>query len=204
MLASVVPNAITKKYAEKLDLAHSRLWLGVCLVFAAAFLVVRVFEYPALNCRWDTNAYGSVVWVLLSLHTVHLLTDFVDSAVLEVVLFYKPTTEAVRRRQRERDVLVLRGVLRGSRFMSSSTSGPISSSPAVARDAEQLRRSCVTCVYGRGLLLLWIGVLGRARSSGPAISRRRTGSCTTRATRTTWCRSISRRWWPWPSAWCRS
>ena len=91
MLGSAVPNAITKKHAEKLDLRRSRLWMTVCLVFAAAFLVVRIFEYGALNCRWDTNAYGSIVWVLLSLHTFHLLTDFVDSAVLEAVLFYKPT-----------------------------------------------------------------------------------------------------------------
>ncbi len=44
--------------------------------------------------------------------------------------------------------------------MSSSTSGPISSSPAVARDAEQLAPELRDLVYGRGLLLLWIGVLG--------------------------------------------
>jgi heme/copper-type cytochrome/quinol oxidase subunit 3 len=93
MLASALPNHITKKYAEKLELGPTRLWLAVCILFAAAFLGVRVFEYSALNCRWDTNAYGSIVWVLLSLHTVHLLTDFVDTVVLEAVLFYKPTSK---------------------------------------------------------------------------------------------------------------
>jgi cytochrome c oxidase subunit III len=93
MLASALPNHITKKYAEKLELGPTRLWLAVCILFAAAFLGVRVFEYCALNCRWDTNAYGSIVWVLLSLHTVHLLTDFVDTVVLEAVLFYKPTSK---------------------------------------------------------------------------------------------------------------
>jgi heme/copper-type cytochrome/quinol oxidase subunit 3 len=93
MLASALPNHITKKYAEKLELGPTRLWLAVCILFAAAFLGVRVFEYGALNCRWDTNAYGSIVWVLLSLHTVHLLTDFVDTVVLEAVLFYKPTSK---------------------------------------------------------------------------------------------------------------
>jgi cytochrome c oxidase subunit III len=93
MLASALPNHITKKYAEKLELGPTRLWLAVCILFAAVFLGVRVFEYGALNCRWDTNAYGSIVWVLLSLHTVHLLTDFVDTVVLEAVLFYKPTSK---------------------------------------------------------------------------------------------------------------
>jgi len=91
MLASVVPNEITKKAAEKLDLARTRLWLGVCVLFAAAFLVVRVFEFGNLNVRWDTNAYGSIVWVLLGLHTAHLLTDWIDTIVLLVVLFVRPS-----------------------------------------------------------------------------------------------------------------
>jgi hypothetical protein len=44
--------------------------------------------------------------------------------------------------------------------MSSSTSDPTSSSPAVAPDAELLAPDLRDRVYGRGLLLLWIGVLG--------------------------------------------
>lgn len=93
MLASIVPNEITKKAAERLDLAKTRLWLGVCVVFAAAFLVVRVLEFQNLNVRWDTNAYGSIVWVLLGLHTTHLLTDWIDSVVLWAVLLARPSTK---------------------------------------------------------------------------------------------------------------
>ena len=48
------------------------LWLVVCLAFGVAFMVVRVLEFTALNVRWDTNAYGSIVWMLLGLHTTHL------------------------------------------------------------------------------------------------------------------------------------
>jgi hypothetical protein len=44
--------------------------------------------------------------------------------------------------------------------MSSSTSGRTSSSHAVATDAELLPPERRDLVYGRGLLLLWIGVLG--------------------------------------------
>jgi cytochrome c oxidase subunit III len=91
MLASVVPNEITKKAAERLDLRKTLLWLGVCLVFGLAFLIVRTYEFASLNCRWDTNAYGSVIWTLLGLHTTHLLTDWIDSLVLAAVLFVKPS-----------------------------------------------------------------------------------------------------------------
>ena len=45
------------------------------------------FEFSALNVRWDTNAYGSMTWMLLGLHTTHVLTDFLDSGVLTAVMF---------------------------------------------------------------------------------------------------------------------
>ena len=39
---------------------------------------------------WDSNAYGSVTWTLLGLHTTHILTDFIDSCVLAAVLYFGP------------------------------------------------------------------------------------------------------------------
>lgn len=90
LLASTIPNHLTKKAAERLDLAKVRLWLVVCMTFSIAFLVVRIFEFGALNVRWDTDAYGSIVWMLLGLHTAHLLTDALDSLVLTVLMFTGP------------------------------------------------------------------------------------------------------------------
>ena len=51
---------------------------------------MRGFEFTTLNVRWDTNAYGSVVWLLLGLHTTHLITDTVDTVVLAVLFFTGP------------------------------------------------------------------------------------------------------------------
>jgi heme/copper-type cytochrome/quinol oxidase subunit 3 len=90
MIASVVPNWLAKRAAEKLDLPKVRLWMVVCMGFAIAFLVVRVFEFGALNTRWDSNAYGSAVWMLMGLHTTHLVTDAYDSLVLTVLMFTGP------------------------------------------------------------------------------------------------------------------
>jgi len=90
LLVSLLPNQWTKTAAEKLDLKTARIGLVVCLLFSLAFLVVRWLEFTTLNCRWDDTAYGSVVWMLLGLHTVHLLTDFWDSAVLTAVMFHEP------------------------------------------------------------------------------------------------------------------
>jgi heme/copper-type cytochrome/quinol oxidase subunit 3 len=90
LLASVIPNHWTKKMAERHDLAKTRLGAWICIAFAVAFIAVRILEFGTLNCRWDSNAYGSVVWTLLGLHTTHLLTDFGDTLVLAVLLLTGP------------------------------------------------------------------------------------------------------------------
>lgn len=90
MLASLVPTWWTKRVAELEDRRKALMGMIVCLAFGAAFLLVRIFEFGALNVRWDTNAYGSIVWLLLGLHTVHLLTDVYDSAVLTVMTYTGP------------------------------------------------------------------------------------------------------------------
>lgn len=87
LLLSGIPNHLYKKAADKEDLLLVRLWLIIALLFALAFIVIRIFEFGALNCSWDTNAYGSAVWMLLGVHTTHLVTDFLDSVVLAVLMF---------------------------------------------------------------------------------------------------------------------
>jgi heme/copper-type cytochrome/quinol oxidase subunit 3 len=94
LLASAIPNHLTKKAAEHLQLRQTRLWLGVALVFGLAFNVIRIYEFRTLNVWWDDNAYGSVVWALLGFHTTHIITDFVDSAVLLTLLFVGPLEES--------------------------------------------------------------------------------------------------------------
>jgi heme/copper-type cytochrome/quinol oxidase subunit 3 len=90
MLASIVPNHFAKRAGERLDPAGVRLWLGASLVFGVAFIAVRCFEFAGLGVRWDANAYGSVIWMLLGLHTVHIVTDVFDTAVLLVLFFTGP------------------------------------------------------------------------------------------------------------------
>jgi cytochrome c oxidase subunit I+III len=45
---------------------------------------------------WDADAYGSVVWLLLGLHTTHLVTDVYDTVVLAAVLFFSRPLEGRR------------------------------------------------------------------------------------------------------------
>lgn len=90
MLVSGLPNWWTKRAAEQLDLRRVRIGMLVCVLFGIASLLVRIGEFNTLNVRWDANAYGSVVWMLMGLHTMHLLTDTYDSCVLAVLMWTGP------------------------------------------------------------------------------------------------------------------
>jgi cytochrome c oxidase subunit I+III len=92
LMLSAIPNYLTKRASEKEDLRQVRIWILVTLGFAVVFLVLRWFEFASLNVRWDFNAYGSIQWALLGLHTTHLITDIGDTAVLAVLMFTGPIT----------------------------------------------------------------------------------------------------------------
>ena len=87
LLVSLVPNHLAKKAAERFELPKVHVLLPICLAFGVAFLVVRAFEFAALGVTWDANAYGSIVWFIMGLHTLHMLTDVADTGVLTALMF---------------------------------------------------------------------------------------------------------------------
>jgi len=96
LLVSVVPNYLADRWARQKDLKRVRVAMLIMSAFGILPLVVRIFEFPALLISWDTNAYGSVVWLLLGLHTTHLLTDLGDTLVLAVLMFTRHAQSARR------------------------------------------------------------------------------------------------------------
>ena len=93
VLVSCIPNQLAKSAAEKMQIDGVRLWLLVLTLFGVIAVVLRAYEYTTLNCRWYDNAYGSIVWVLLSMHTIHVVTDVADSMVLLALAVRGPVTK---------------------------------------------------------------------------------------------------------------
>ena len=53
--------------------------------------MLRAFEFTTLNERWDATAYGSILWAIMLIHTIHLATDWYDSLPLAALLFLRET-----------------------------------------------------------------------------------------------------------------
>jgi cytochrome c oxidase subunit 3 len=87
LLVSLVPNYLVARWAEQQNLSKVKAGLVVMSILGIAPLIVRMFEFKALNVSWDSNAYGSIVWTLLALHATHIITDLADTLVLAVLMF---------------------------------------------------------------------------------------------------------------------
>lgn len=86
LLLSEIPNFWLAKQAHAEKLKAARLGLLVMSAIGVLLLIVRAFEFGALNVGWDQNAYGSVQWMLLLLHLTHVGTDWLDTAVLTALM----------------------------------------------------------------------------------------------------------------------
>jgi cytochrome c oxidase subunit III len=89
MLASLIPNQMAIRAAHRKDVRAVRILLLVMIAIGVVLLVLRGFEFTTLNERWDTNAYGSILWAIMFIHTVHLATDFYDTCPLAVLVFVR-------------------------------------------------------------------------------------------------------------------
>lgn len=87
MLISNVPMAMVDRAARRLDLPTVRSGMVICSLLAAVMCIVRVLEFQALNVRWDSNAYGSAAWAILTAHTSLLFLETVETLVFTGLLY---------------------------------------------------------------------------------------------------------------------
>lgn len=89
LLASVIPNAFAGRIARSEDKRKAQIFTVLMSAIGIAACVLRVYEFATLNVRWDDNAYGSLVWFVMGLHTTHLVSDVMDTLVLSALMFSK-------------------------------------------------------------------------------------------------------------------
>jgi cytochrome c oxidase subunit 3 len=87
LLLSELPNLWVRRRAIAKDERAVRFGVALMTVFGVILLGLRWFELQHLGIRWDVNAYASVLWMLMVLHTSHVVTDLGDTAVQAVWLF---------------------------------------------------------------------------------------------------------------------
>lgn len=55
------------------------------VALASLVLVLRSIELAALDFRWDSHPYGSIVWTMVGFHFTHVVSAIVGTAVVAVL-----------------------------------------------------------------------------------------------------------------------
>jgi len=87
LLVSCIPMVLTDISARRGNRGVSQIGLVVAVICGFTAIVLRSFEFSAVYFRWDSNAYGSVVWFLLGMHMLHLCVLTTEAALLMVWVF---------------------------------------------------------------------------------------------------------------------
>jgi cytochrome c oxidase subunit 1/cytochrome c oxidase subunit I+III len=87
LVLSCGPMILTDMAARRGNRGVCQVGLVICVLCGLTALVLRSFEYSAMYFRWDSNAYGSVVWFLLGMHHLHLLVLTSESVLLTIWIF---------------------------------------------------------------------------------------------------------------------
>lgn len=85
LVASLVPAWFLNRAAHRKDTSAVKWLLVVSVGIELVALTLRAMEFGALNVRWDTNSYGSIVWWTLGIHTTLLAADLAETGTFAAI-----------------------------------------------------------------------------------------------------------------------
>ena len=68
---------------------QKRLAIGMlaAAVLGVVFLILKVVEYSDSPYRWDSHAYGSIVWTIIGFHSAHVISLLLKTLVVDTLAF---------------------------------------------------------------------------------------------------------------------
>jgi len=93
LLVSALPMIAVELAVKRRSLAGMRLWLAVATVLGLVFVALRFDSFHVMTYRWNSHAYGSVVWAILGMHATHAVAASVENVVFLALLFLGPIEE---------------------------------------------------------------------------------------------------------------
>lgn len=87
LLLSLIPGIWLDLAARRRDVKAVKILLAITLVFNVALVIIRYYEFDSLHFKWNDNAYGSAVWMILGLHMFHLIALLCEDICLTVWLY---------------------------------------------------------------------------------------------------------------------
>src|ERR1043166_1741658 len=90
LLLTFIPALILDRAALRDNVPLCKLALSACIVAGGAFLVLQFAVLANLGYKWSDHAYGSVVWVSIGYHMLHVIAATGETLLLLVYSLVRP------------------------------------------------------------------------------------------------------------------
>lgn len=83
LLLSMVPIYLTDKHFEQGNAKPLATMPLISIALALVFLGIKAYEYAHhVDFRWDSHAYGSIVWLMIGFHSTHVIAVILKTIVI--------------------------------------------------------------------------------------------------------------------------
>src|SRR5436305_4669127 len=90
LLLLIIPALIIDRASLRDDAGTVKIALMVCVAGGVAFLIIRAVDMAALGFKWSDHAYGSIVWAIFFLHTLHVCAATGETTLLLIYAEMRP------------------------------------------------------------------------------------------------------------------
>jgi heme/copper-type cytochrome/quinol oxidase subunit 3 len=89
LLVSLIPAIWLDVSARRRDVRSIKIGILITLSFNIAAFVIRYYEFDSLHFKWNDNAYGSITWMILGMHLLHIIILGVEDIYLTIWTYTK-------------------------------------------------------------------------------------------------------------------
>ena len=91
MVLSIPMIAWIERASMRFDLRAMRVWLPIATVVCFTFVGLRLVELvSSIHVKWNSNAYGSAMWLVLGSHGTLLLVEASELAGIAAMFWFAP------------------------------------------------------------------------------------------------------------------
>lgn len=90
LLLTFIPAILIDRAALRDRSGIVKIALAVCIVAGVAIIALRFAEMTRLGFKWSDHAYGSIIWTIVFLHTLHMFAATGESILLFIYSLVRP------------------------------------------------------------------------------------------------------------------
>jgi heme/copper-type cytochrome/quinol oxidase subunit 3 len=94
LLLSCIPAFVIDRASITKNMLAIRIGQVISIALGLVFLYIQyAIIVPSLGYKWSDHAYGSVIWVIIGMHTLHVVAATGETALLFIYSLFKPVVK---------------------------------------------------------------------------------------------------------------